>query len=345
MSGSAEAAIEREPGGARRRDGRTRRRPGARRRPGRSSRYRELDDGAARFAGLLAARGVRAGDRVGAAAAEHPGLRRGLLRRAPARRDRRPAEHAARGARDRRAASSTRARRSSSREPGRACGAVAAGRSGRGSIRRPARSRWRRSTAARRRCCSTPRARRATRRRAELSHAGLTWIATQLGAVLGVGPDDVVFGAAPLAHVFGQSAALNMTIAAGASVALDAPLRRRRGARADRARARLGLPGRPDDVHRAAPRERGDRQGAGDARGAHRRRAAGRRDAARVRRALRLRRARGLRAERDRRNRHEPPRRPAGEARVGRRADRRNGGAHRRPRRARSARCSSAARP
>ena len=55
---------------------------------------------------------------------------------------------------------------------------------------------------------------------AELSHAGLMWIATRLGAVLGVNSDDVVFGAAPLSHVFGQSGALNMTIAAGASVAL-----------------------------------------------------------------------------------------------------------------------------
>jgi long-chain acyl-CoA synthetase len=55
---------------------------------------------------------------------------------------------------------------------------------------------------------------------AELSHLGLHWIATRLGDVLGVDRGDVVFGAAPLSHVFGQSAALNMTVAAGASVAL-----------------------------------------------------------------------------------------------------------------------------
>jgi long-chain acyl-CoA synthetase len=55
---------------------------------------------------------------------------------------------------------------------------------------------------------------------AELTHAGLRSVATSLVALLGVTPDDVVFGAAPLAHVFGQSAALNMTIAAGASVSL-----------------------------------------------------------------------------------------------------------------------------
>jgi long-chain acyl-CoA synthetase len=55
---------------------------------------------------------------------------------------------------------------------------------------------------------------------AELSHLGLRWIATQLGGILGVGREDIVFGAAPLSHVFGQSGALNMTVAAGASVTL-----------------------------------------------------------------------------------------------------------------------------
>jgi long-chain acyl-CoA synthetase len=55
---------------------------------------------------------------------------------------------------------------------------------------------------------------------AELTHAGLRTVATKLGVLLGVTHDDVVFGAAPLAHVFGQSAAMNMTIAAGACVVL-----------------------------------------------------------------------------------------------------------------------------
>ncbi len=55
---------------------------------------------------------------------------------------------------------------------------------------------------------------------AELTHVGLVTVARTLGALLGVGPDDVVFGAAPLAHVFGMSAAMNMAIAADASVAL-----------------------------------------------------------------------------------------------------------------------------
>jgi long-chain acyl-CoA synthetase len=55
---------------------------------------------------------------------------------------------------------------------------------------------------------------------AELTHHGLATVARTLGGLLGVGPEDVVLGAAPLAHVFGMSAALNMTLAAGASVAL-----------------------------------------------------------------------------------------------------------------------------
>ncbi|MGH3003075.1 MAG: AMP-binding protein [Gaiellaceae bacterium] len=55
---------------------------------------------------------------------------------------------------------------------------------------------------------------------AQLTHSGLRTVATTLGTLLGVRSDDVVFGAAPLAHVFGQSAAMNMTIAARASVAL-----------------------------------------------------------------------------------------------------------------------------
>jgi len=55
---------------------------------------------------------------------------------------------------------------------------------------------------------------------AELTHTGLRMVATTLGRLLDVTHEDVVFGGAPLAHVFGMSAALNMTVAAGASVAL-----------------------------------------------------------------------------------------------------------------------------
>jgi long-chain acyl-CoA synthetase len=55
---------------------------------------------------------------------------------------------------------------------------------------------------------------------AELTHDGLRAVAKELVVLLDIKPDDVVFGAAPLAHVLGQSAAMNMTITAGASVAL-----------------------------------------------------------------------------------------------------------------------------
>ena len=54
----------------------------------------------------------------------------------------------------------------------------------------------------------------------ELTHDGLGATALALGSALSVSDDDVVFGAAPLAHVFGQSAVLNMAVAAGASIAM-----------------------------------------------------------------------------------------------------------------------------
>jgi long-chain acyl-CoA synthetase len=58
-------------------------------------------------------------------------------------------------------------------------------------------------------------------RAAELTHAGLRANATVLaGAVLALRPDDVLLGAAPLTHVFGQSGVMNAAIAAGAAVAL-----------------------------------------------------------------------------------------------------------------------------
>ena len=54
---------------------------------------------------------------------------------------------------------------------------------------------------------------------AELTHAGLHAVATNLAAAFELGPDDVVLGAAPLAHVLGQGA-VNMAFAAGSAVAL-----------------------------------------------------------------------------------------------------------------------------
>jgi long-chain acyl-CoA synthetase len=57
-------------------------------------------------------------------------------------------------------------------------------------------------------------------RAVELTHAGLRSTALALGSALAVNHGDVVFGAAPLAHVFGQCAVLNMSVAAGASIAM-----------------------------------------------------------------------------------------------------------------------------
>ena len=56
----------------------------------------------------------------------------------------------------------------------------------------------------------------------ELSHVALLSTSRALGTALDVDEFDVVLGAAPLAHVFGQCAVLNMSVAAGASIALMA---------------------------------------------------------------------------------------------------------------------------
>ena len=56
---------------------------------------------------------------------------------------------------------------------------------------------------------------------AELTHGGLRWNAAACaGALLRLTPQDVLLGAAPLSHIFGQSACMNAAIAAGACVAL-----------------------------------------------------------------------------------------------------------------------------
>ena len=58
-------------------------------------------------------------------------------------------------------------------------------------------------------------------KRIELTHAGLRLSVDYLAHVgLGMRDDDVVFGAAPLAHVLGMSGCMNATIAAGACLAL-----------------------------------------------------------------------------------------------------------------------------
>jgi long-chain acyl-CoA synthetase len=57
---------------------------------------------------------------------------------------------------------------------------------------------------------------------AELTHAGLARNVQALLAedMFGLRPDDVVFGALPLFHIFGQACALNATISAGGCLAL-----------------------------------------------------------------------------------------------------------------------------
>ncbi|HEY6888616.1 MAG TPA: long-chain fatty acid--CoA ligase [Solirubrobacter sp.] len=55
---------------------------------------------------------------------------------------------------------------------------------------------------------------------AELTHANLVCNVEVCVTLLDVGPDDVILGALPLFHSFGQTAALNTAIAAGAALAL-----------------------------------------------------------------------------------------------------------------------------
>jgi long-chain acyl-CoA synthetase len=55
---------------------------------------------------------------------------------------------------------------------------------------------------------------------AELTHAGLTRNAEVARQLFSLGPDDVVFGALPLFHAFGQGCSLNATMAGGGSLAL-----------------------------------------------------------------------------------------------------------------------------
>jgi long-chain acyl-CoA synthetase len=60
-------------------------------------------------------------------------------------------------------------------------------------------------------------------KRVELTHAGMRLSAEYIaGPGLGLQPDDVLFGSAPLAHVLGMTSCMNAAIAAGACVALVA---------------------------------------------------------------------------------------------------------------------------
>lgn len=57
-------------------------------------------------------------------------------------------------------------------------------------------------------------------RRVELTQRGLRLSAEATASALGLRTDDVLFGAAPLAHVFGMTGCMNAAIAAGACLAL-----------------------------------------------------------------------------------------------------------------------------
>jgi long-chain acyl-CoA synthetase len=57
-------------------------------------------------------------------------------------------------------------------------------------------------------------------KRVELSHAQLRANAEYLARALGVVEDDVIWGSAPLSHVFGMTGCMNMSIAVGATLVL-----------------------------------------------------------------------------------------------------------------------------
>ena len=181
---------------------------------------------------------------------------------------------------------------------------------------------------------------------AELTHANLRRNSTGVSETLGeMAEDDVILGALPLFHSFGQTCRLNARVSVGRDGDAAAALRPRQGARDHRARQGDDLPGRADDVQRDAALGACDGADASSLRALHVRRRgdAGRGDA-RVRGEVRLHDPRGLRPVRDLAGRLLQPPRPRAQARLDRHADRgrRDEGRRRRRqrgrRRARSAR-------
>ena len=59
-----------------------------------------------------------------------------------------------------------------------------------------------------------------TAKGAELTHDALRWNASELARIFELTSDDVLFGAAPLAHVLGQSGVMNAALASSAAAAL-----------------------------------------------------------------------------------------------------------------------------
>ena len=156
----------------------------------------------------------------------------------------------------------------------------------------------------------------------------------------------VTLGALPLFHAFGQTCALNATIAVGGLPDADPALRRRQGAGDHRARPRDRLRGRPDDVRRDAPPPDAPTRptprrcevcvSGGAAMPVEIMRA--------FERAVRLRDPRGLRPVGDLAGRVVQPPRPRAQARLDRPADRRRRDARRRRRRRRGRRRATSAR-
>ena len=95
---------------------------------------------------------------------------------------------------------------------------------------------------------------------AELTHANLLRTARSRTTLGEFTHDDVLLGALPLFHSFGQTCTMNSAVLTGATRDDAAALRPREGAGDHRARPGDGLPGRADDVQRDAARGRGRRR-------------------------------------------------------------------------------------
>ena len=157
---------------------------------------------------------------------------------------------------------------------------------------------------------------------AELTHGNLRRnCGTAATTLAELSPDDVLLGALPLFHSFGQTCTMNSSVANG-STRHDAPaVRSGEGAGDHRARPGDRLPRGADDVQRMLHAEAADAADTSTLRALHVRRRghAGRADA-RLRGEVRLHDPRGLRAVRDVAGRLLQPPRPRAQAGLDRHA-------------------------